>query len=219
MLRLAALSLFIIGTLSESSAAPCTQPLLDPVHCCILKAPSVFNATFETTAGPFTLTVTRSAAPIGVDRFYNLVKYQYFANSTMAGNEGGFFRYVQAFVVQFGIAGLPAVSAAWNAPPIKDDPVVMSNTMGTIAFATAGPDTRTTQVYINLGDNSGLDSQGFAAFGVVTDGMDVLMKGIYQGYGETPDQDQIYSQGDVYLRKNFPKLSYTLSTSLATVTA
>lgn len=208
-----------VSVFGLEAAAPCTQPLLDPEHCCIKKAPSIFNATFSTTAGPFTLTITRSAAPLGVDRFYNLVYYGYFGNETMAGNEGGFFRYVPDFVVQFGIAGMPSVSAAWNTPPIKDDPVVMSNTQGTIAFATAGPNTRTTQVYINLKDNSGLDAQGFAAFGRVTAGFDVLAKGVYQGYGGDPDQDLIYSQGDVYLHKSFPKLSYTLSTTLATVEA
>ena len=204
---------------AAAAPAPCAQPLLNPAACCTLTAPKVFNATFDTTAGAFTLTVTRSAAPLGADRFYNLAYYGYFGNATVGGNENGFFRFVPGFVVQFGIAGVPAVSAAWNAPPIKDDPVVLSNTVGTIAFATAGPDTRTTQLFINLGDNSGLDAQGFAPFGVVTAGYDVVSTQLYQGYGEQPDQDQIYSDGDAYLRRAFPKLSYTLATSVVTVEA
>ena len=191
------------GLLLSSAIATCPQPLLDPLHCCTLTAPSAFKATFITSAGSFTLAITRAAAPLGVDRFYNLMYYGYFGNSTMGpGNAAGFFRVVPNFVVQFGIAGLPAVSAAWENANIKDDPVVMSNTVGTIAFATAGPDTRTTQVYINLGDNSRLDKDGFAPFGKVVEGMQVVTA-LYSGYGEQPDQDLIYSQGDAYLVRFF----------------
>ena len=139
------------------------------------------------------------------------------AGSYAAGNAAGFFRVVPGFVVQFGISGLPAVSGAWQNLEIKDDPVVLSNTAGTIAFATAGPDTRTTQVYINLGDNSGLDGQGFAPFGNVTSdaGYAVVQK-LYAGYGQTPDQDTIYSQGDAgYLIPQFPLLDYIIDTTIA----
>lgn len=133
-----------------------------------------------------------------------------------AGNEAGFFRVVPGFVVQFGISGLPAISAAWQGLTIKDDPVVLSNTLGSIAFATAGPDTRTTQVYINLGDNSGLDAQGFAPFGNVTSdaGYAVVSK-LYAGYGQTPDQDTIYARGDKYLKASFPLLDYTVATTIS----
>ena len=137
------------------AAATCAAPLLDPTHCCTLKSPPLWTAIWTTTAGTFELLVNRSAAPLGVDRFYNLVFYGYFQNASSGvpqpENKAGFFRVVPGFVVQFGIAGLPPVSAAWQNLNIKDDPVVLSNTVGTIAFATAGPDTRTTQVYINLG--------------------------------------------------------------------
>lgn len=201
-----------------AAAAPCTVPLLDPA-CCTLQSPPTFNATFLTTGGSFTLTIERAAAPLGVDRFYNLVTYGYFANTTQGapqpGNAAGFFRVLPGFVVQFGIAGLPRVSAAWVNANLRDDPVVRSNTIGTIAFATAGPNTRTTQLFINLGDNSRLDADGFAPFGVVTAGLDVVQK-LYSGYGETPDQDQIYAQGDAYLKASFPMLSYTLTTSITT---
>ena len=180
-------------------AATCPQPLLDPTHCCTLTSPPLWTAVWTTTAGTFELQLNRSAAPLGVDRFYNLAYYGYFQNSSMgvpqAENRAGFFRVVPGFVVQFGIAGLPSVSAAWEPLNIKDDPVLLSNTVGTIAFATAGPDTRTTQVYINLGDNSRLDKDGFAPFGVVTKGMNVVTA-LYAGYGEKPDQDLIYQQGD-----------------------
>ena len=137
----------------------------------------------------------------------------------MPANQGSFFRFVPNFIVQFGIAGLSTVSAAWNTPPIKDEPVVMSNTIGTISFASAGVDTRTTQVFVNLANNHFLDGQGFSAFGVVTSGLDVLSNGIYQGYGGDPDQGLMYQDGDLYLQKDFPLISYTLSTSAKIVIA
>ena len=174
----------IISVISATRPHPlldpeaCWKPLLDPVACCTLKSPPLWTAVWTTSAGEFELQINRSAAPLGVDRFYNLVTYGYFQNTSngvpQPGNKAGFFRVVPGFVVQFGIAGDPAVSAAWQNLNLKDDPVLMSNTLGTIAYATAGPDTRTTQVYINLGDNSRLDKEGFAPFGVVTKGMNVV---------------------------------------------
>ena len=148
--------------------------------------------------------------------FYNLVKYGYFGGAAKTytdGNQASFFRVVPGFVVQFGISGLPAISGAWENEEIADDPVVLSNTLGSIAFATAGPNTRTTQVYINLGDNSSLDGQGFAPFGNVTSGYSVVSR-LYSGYGQTPDQGTIYAQGDAYLKKSFPLLDYTLATRI-----
>lgn len=140
--------------------------------------------------------------------------YGYMDNETIAGdNDAAFFRVVPGFVVQFGISGMPSVSKAWEPLTIKDDPVILSNVAGTIAFATAGPDTRTTQVYINLADNSGLDKQGFTPFGKVTAGMDVVL-GLNSEAGQDPDQDLIYSQGNAYLRANFKKLDYVLKTTL-----
>ena len=168
------------------------------------KAPEKFDAKFSTTKGDFTVSVTRAWAPLGADRFYNLV-----ANGFFDGAH--FFRVLSGFVVQFGLHADPEVSKMWRQANIKDDQVTKSNKPGYITFATAGPNTRTTQLFINLGNNAGLDRQGFAPFGQVTSGMDVIEK-LYSGYGEGapsgrgPDQGTITAQGKAYLDKNFPKL-------------
>jgi peptidyl-prolyl cis-trans isomerase A (cyclophilin A) len=168
-------------------------------------APATYAVRFETTKGPFVVSVHRSWAPRGADRFYNLVKAGFYD-----GNE--FFRVHKGFVVQFGISGYPAVSSAWQNATIRDDPVKTSNAVGTITYADAGPNTRTTQVFVNLGKNAFLDSQGFAPFGQVTSGMAVVDK-LFGGYGEAPTslQPQIASQGNAFLRKRFPKLDRVLS--------
>src|SRR5579859_1514663 len=142
------------------------------------KAPETFKAQFDTTKGKFTIEVTRSLAPNGVDRFYNLVRSGYFTDVA-------FFRVVPGFMCQFGIHGDPNISAKWREAAISDDPVKGSNTRGTITFATAGPDTRTTQLFINFGNNVNLDSMGFAPFGKVIRGMDVVDK-INGEYGDGP---------------------------------
>jgi peptidyl-prolyl cis-trans isomerase A (cyclophilin A) len=167
------------------------------------KAPDVYEATFTTTKGDFVVQVTRSWAPNEADRFYNLVKHGYFS-----GVE--FFRVVPGFVVQFGLTGSPAVNKAWENANIKDDPNTQTNAEGTITFAQTGsPNSRSMQVFINLTDNTRLDhfQQGFAPFGQITSGMDVV-KTLYGGYGEatTEHQDEITNQGNAYLEKNFPKL-------------
>jgi len=162
------------------------------------QAPDLFGAEFETTKGSFTVQVTRAWAPLGVDRFYNLVKHGYFSDAA-------FFRVVPGFIIQFGLSADPAVNRVWRAARIKDDPVTQSNKPGYITFATAGPNTRTTQLFINFGNNTFLDSQGFAPFGQVTSGMDVVQR-LYSGYGEKPDQGLITSEGKVYLDKNFPNI-------------
>src|SRR6266849_2156929 len=128
------------------------------------KAPETFQVKFTTTRGDFVVTVNRAWAPNGADRFYNLVKHHFFDNAS-------FFRVHPGFIVQFGISAYPPVSAAWSNATIKDDPVKQSNKMNFVTFATAGPNTRTTQLFINLGDNSRLDKAGFSPFGQVTDGM------------------------------------------------
>ena len=112
---------------------------------------------------------------------------------------------VPGFVVQFGLSANPAVNKVWKEAYIQDDPVVQSNKRGFLVFATAGPNTRTTQFFINFGDNSRLDGMGFAPFGTVVEGMDVVDK-IFPGYGESPRQDLITDQGDTYLTANFPKI-------------
>ncbi len=165
------------------------------------KAPEKFRVKFETSKGDVIIEVTRKWAPLGADQFYNLVKTGYFD-----GNR--FFRVVPGFVIQWGLSGDPQATANWK-KPLKDDPVVASNLRGYVSFATAGPNTRTTQLFINLADNRRLDSMGFAPFGKVVKGMDVLEK-LYSGYGEqvTPQQGRIKQQGNKFLQENYPKLDY-----------
>jgi peptidyl-prolyl cis-trans isomerase A (cyclophilin A) len=164
------------------------------------QAPATYRVLFTTSKGPFTVEVHRDWAPKGADRFYELVKGGFFD-----GNR--FFRVVPNFVVQWGIAGDPAVQAKWREKTISDDPVRQSNKTGTITFATSGPNTRTTQLFINLKDNPGLDGQGFAPFGQVISGLNVV-ESLYAGYGEMPDQNQIQTQGNAYLQSQFPMLDY-----------
>ena len=172
------------------------------------KAPETFKVKFTTTKGDFTLEVTRSWSPLGADRFYNLVKAGFFTDVA-------FFRVIEGFMVQFGIHGDPAVSAAWRGANIKDDAVVQSNKKGYVSYAMSGPGTRTTQMFINYGNNVRLDGMGFSPFAEVTDGMDVV-ESIYSGYGEGapsgmgPDQGSVQMQGNAYLKKDFPKLDYIL---------
>jgi len=175
-------------------------------------APDDFKAVFDTTKGKFTVEVTRSLAPNGADRFYNLVRSGYFKDIA-------FFRVVPGFMVQFGIHGDPNVAAKWQGANIQDDPVKGSNTRGTITYAMAGPNTRTTQLFINFADNTGLDSQGFSPFGKVVQGMDVVDK-INGEYGDGPpsgagpDQGRIQMEGNTYLKKSFPDLDYIKSVTL-----
>ena len=176
------------------------------------KAPESFKVKVETTKGNFTVEVTRSLAPNGADRFYNLVRSGYFKDIA-------FFRVISGFMCQFGIHGDPKVSAAWRSAQIPDDPVKSSNTRGAITFATAGPNTRTTQLFINFGDNANLDKMGFSPFGKVIEGMDVVDK-INNEYGEGapggrgPRQDRIQSEGNAYLKKDFPNLDHIKSASI-----
>jgi peptidyl-prolyl cis-trans isomerase A (cyclophilin A) len=168
--------------------------------------PDTYRAQFETTKGSFTVEVTRAWAPLGADRFYELIKNGFYDGAR-------FFRVLPGFVVQFGIPAEPAVARTWRAARISDDPVTQSNKPGAITFATGGPNTRTTQVFINLENNANLDGMGFAPFGRISDGMDIVGQ-LYSGYGEGaphgrgPDQGRIQSEGNAYLEKDFPKLDY-----------
>jgi peptidyl-prolyl cis-trans isomerase A (cyclophilin A) len=177
------------------------------------QAPATFNANFDTSKGLFVVTVHRDWAPNGADRFYNLVKNGFY-------DDVRFFRVIDGFMAQFGIHGNPAVASAWRNANIKDDPVKQSNKRGFVVFATAGPNTRTTQLFINFGDNAQLDKSGFSPFGEVTKGMDVVDK-IYNGYGEGaprgkgPDQGRVQSEGNAYLAKDFPKLDYVKTATIA----
>jgi len=173
-------------------------------------APATYKVNFDTSIGAFVIEVHRDWAPNGADRFYNLVKNGYYDGVR-------FFRVIPNFMVQFGISGEPALNTVWQEARIPRDPVKQSNTRGYVTYAMRGgqqgPDTRTVQVFINFGDNSPLDKDGFAPFGRVTSGMNVVDK-IYSGYGEGapsgngPDQGRLQSQGNAYLAKDFPKLDF-----------
>lgn len=170
------------------------------------KAPATFKAKLDTSKGPIIIEVRREWAPNGADRFYNLVKSGFY-------DDARFFRVISGFMVQFGMNGDPKISAAWRNARIKDDPVKQSNKPGYITFATSGPDARTTQVFINFGDNSRLDGMGFSPFGQVTSDMKTV-DALYSGYGEAapegkgPAQGRIQSEGNAYLTKEFPNLDY-----------
>lgn len=190
---------------------PDMEILKDPSKA-TAKAPDVFDVKFATTKGDFTVEVHRDWAPLGADRFYNLVKAGFFTDAA-------FFRVISGFMAQFGISGDPAVAAAWRPARIQDDPVKESNERGYVSYAMAGPDTRTTQLFINFGNNSQLDSMGFSPFGKVVDGMSVV-DSLYSGYGEGapsgngPEQGRIQMQGNAYLKAGFPRLDYIKSASL-----
>ena len=177
------------------------------------QAPETFDANFKTTAGDFTVHVTRAWAPLGADRFYNLVKHGFY-------HEAAFFRVVPGFVVQFGLHADPKIGGNWRNANIKDDAVTQSNKPGFLTFATAGPNTRTTQVFINFADNSMLDSQGFAPFGKIVSGMNVV-DALYADYGEGaprgrgPSQDRIQHEGNAYLTAEFANMDYIKKATIA----
>ena len=162
--------------------------------------PDVYRVKFETSKGDFTIEVTKAWAPLGAARFYTLVQRKFYDNAR-------FFRVIGGFMVQFGLPADPTVGAVWVNRNLRDDKVTQSNSRGMITYAMAGPNTRTTQVFINFGNNAGLNGQGFAPFGKVIEGMDVVDK-FYSGYGESPDQGRIQQLGNKYLEANFPKLDY-----------
>jgi len=169
-------------------------------------APATYKAKFDTSKGVFVIEVTRAWAPQGADRFYNLVKNGFFDNTR-------FFRVIPNFMVQFGISGDPALNTKWRVARIPDDKPAQSNTRGMVTFATSGPNARTTQVFINFKNNSRLDALGFAPFGKVVSGMNVVdaLNGEYgEGApdGRGPDQMRLQAEGNAYLAKNFPRMDF-----------
>jgi peptidyl-prolyl cis-trans isomerase A (cyclophilin A) len=204
-LNLLAIALILIAASIVMGQTGTNAALKNPANLKEM-APATYKVDFDTSAGAFVVEVHRDWAPNGADRFYNLVKNGFY-------NDVRFFRVIPGFMVQFGIHGDPSVASTWQAARIPDDKVKESNKRGYITFATAGPNTRTTQVFINFGDNAGLDSQGFSPFGRVTKGMEVVDK-IYSGYGEGapqgrgPSQGRIQGEGNAYLTKDFPKMDY-----------
>jgi peptidyl-prolyl cis-trans isomerase A (cyclophilin A) len=194
----------LVAAAAMAGCAPRLVKLKDPVLV-TRRSPEVWKARFETTQGVFVVQVVRPWAPLGADRFYSLVRGGFYDGCR-------FFRVLPGFVVQWGINPDPAVSKVWgDKTKIQDDPVRASNVRGTISFATDGPNTRTVQVYINLGANSRLDARGFSAFGRVVEGMEAVEK-LYSGYGEGapkgkgPNQDLIEKEGEAYLARAYPQL-------------
>jgi peptidyl-prolyl cis-trans isomerase A (cyclophilin A) len=178
---------------------PANPPLPDP-------APAIFKIRFVTTKGEFVVEVAREWAPNGADRVHQLVTAGFY-------DRVKFFRAISGFMVQFGINGDPATTRTWTNARIPDDPVRESNRRGQITFATSGPNSRTTQIFINLVDNRRLDTAGFAPFGQVISGLEVV-DSLYTGYGEDPDQGRISREGNAYLERDFPRLDAVLSATI-----
>ena len=192
------------GESDSGGEATSDNPLLQPQSPDLnVQAPTSYRARFETSEGDFVVQVERAWAPVGADRFYNLVTNGYYDGAR-------FFRVIGGFMAQFGMNADPLVTAQWRVATLQDDPVVESNSRGRMTFAmTSQPNSRTTQVFINFGNNANLDGMGFAPFGEIVEGMDVV-DGFYAGYGETPDQAQIQGRGNEYLESSFPELDYVI---------
>jgi len=202
-----ALTFALFACSPGSSSSPAPSPLLNPDPTALAApAPETFRVAFETSKGRFVVEARRAWAPRGVDRFHYLVRHGYYDGAR-------FFRVLDGFMAQFGFHGDPKVTAVWNELRIPDDPVTQSNRRGLMTFATGGPNTRTTQLFVNYGDNARLDGMGFTPFGEVVEGMAVV-DSLYSGYGEGapqgqgPDQFRIATEGERYLTREFPKLDY-----------
>lgn len=207
---------------AQADAAAPTQETADAEAAEAGVAPDTFKVKFECSNGTFVAEFYKEWAPIGAQRMYDLVKDDFF-------NEARFFRVLEGFMAQFGIAGDPAKQTKWREKPLAVEPVTQSNTRGMISYAMAGQaakpkqttDNRTTQLFINFGDNSNLDGMGFAPIGKVVEGMETV-DALYSGYGEGaprgrgPAQDLIQSQGNKYLQEKFPKLDYIKSATIVT---
>lgn len=191
---------------STRPATPSRTLLLDPTHPeWSAEAPPVSRIRFETSKGDFIAEVNRAWAPLGVDRFYNLARLGFY-------NDTRFHRVSAGYIVQFGLSGDPAVTTAWRDNQLPDDPPRSNNQRGTFAFAQMGPDTRLTQIYINLGDNSRNDVEPFSILGTIVEGMHVVDQ-LYAGYGEESGsgmrqgrQGPIEEGGNAYLDREFPLL-------------
>lgn len=208
----AVLALAGIAQLSACESGSDYNPMLLTPDALAATAPDVFQARFETSKGDFVIEVHRDWSPNGADRFYNLVSNGYY-------DDVRFFRVIDGFMAQFGIHGDSAVASAWREQRIDDDEVLQSNARGFISYAMGGPNTRTTQVFINFVDNSRLDGMGFSPFGQVAEGMEVV-DALYSGYGEGapggdgPMQGLIQYRGNAYLNDDFPELDYVVRATI-----
>jgi peptidyl-prolyl cis-trans isomerase A (cyclophilin A) len=212
-IRPSAVTLAAVLTLGLAATPLIAQGNLGNPAALTEQAPATYKARFDTSKGVFVIDVRREWAPVGADRFYNLVKNGFY-------DENRFFRVISGFMVQFGINGNPQVSTPWRNAQIKDDPVKQSNKRGFITFATSGPNSRTTQVFINFGDNSRLDGMGFASFGQINSGMNVVDQ-LYADYGEGapqgrgPNQGRIQGEGNAYLTRDFPNLDFVRKATIS----
>jgi len=212
--RVAVLAVAAAAVISQAASSAEPNPALLKPALAAETAPESYKVKFETTKGDFVIEVTRAWAPNGADRFFNLVKIGYYDGAV-------FFRVIDGFMAQVGMHGDPAVQAAWSKAAIPDDPPTQSNTRGMVTFAAQGtPNSRTTQFFINFGDNSYLKQYGpFAPFGQVVEGMKVV-DSLYSGYGEGapkgrgPSQGEIARQGNAYLKASFPELDAITRASL-----
>ncbi len=209
-----ALVLGTIATANAEEGSGKNPALLNPTAA-TAAAPNTFQVKVTTSAGDFVMEVNREWAPRGADRFFNLVKIGFY-------DDAAFFRVIltpRPFMAQIGFNGAPDVNKAWRGARIQDDPVVQSNTRGMVSFATSGPNSRTTQFFVNYADNSNLDGMGFAPFAKVIEGMDTV-KNLYSGYGEGapqgkgPSQGRINNEGNAYLKAEFPKLDYIIAAEI-----
>jgi peptidyl-prolyl cis-trans isomerase A (cyclophilin A) len=212
---LTSLTIFCVSAQTPAKAPAKTTPAATTHHKAPMlnpalykaTAPATFKAKFTTTKGIFVVEVHRDWAPIGADRFYNLVKGGYY-------DGGPFYRVMAGFMAQFGYGPNPAVNKAWEKATLKDDPVTQSNKRGYITFAkTSAPNSRSTHLFINYVDNAFLDGNGFAPFGTVVLGMEVV-DSIYKDYGEKMDQNQVREGGIAYVKKGFPNADLILSAEL-----
>lgn len=214
LLALVALQLIPVACKEKAPPAPPQEAAVPtpPATPAEAASPDSFRVKFATTKGDFTVQVNRAWAPKGADRFYRLVNEGYFKDVR-------FFRVLPGFMAQFGLSGNPALNAKFDTLRIADDPVKQSNKRGMLTFATAGPNTRSNQFFINYADNASLDVQGFSPIGRVIDGMKVV-DAMYGGYGEGapngagPSQDSITQKGNEYLQRAFPKLDYIKSATI-----
>ena len=193
------------------------EKLKDPTQL-IERAPDLFQARFETSQGTFVIAVEREWAPLAADRFYNLVKNGFY-------NDARFFRVLDGVMAQFGLHADPTIQSAWRSANLKDEPVKKSNTRGFVSFTReSNPNSRYTMIFVNYKDNSYLDADGFAPFGQVVSGMEVLDR-LYSGYGRQniPDQRRILREGNAYLLAEYPKLDFvktaTITSGAATTKA